>query len=130
MRTKNSLRFFAKLFTIPLILTMWGCATNSEKASPQEPVAAPVLQVLRPGTMQTFAAPLPALTPYFVDTVQGNDVLASRLAFRAWDFDHDGRTDYLEVLSQDGTVQERLYDFDRDGKVDLTRRLKLTEQSP
>ncbi|MCB9228860.1 MAG: hypothetical protein H6618_04545 [Deltaproteobacteria bacterium] len=84
---------------------------------------APVREVLRIGQTVEYSFPLPAMTPVWVDRLQGNRRLSSRLAFRAWDMNDDGRFDMLEAIDPGGRVLFRAYDLDFDGEVDETEEI-------
>ncbi|MGE0172896.1 MAG: hypothetical protein AB7T49_08930 [Oligoflexales bacterium] len=61
--------------------------------------------------------PLPNMTEIWL--VQGADTEVSRtLAYRGWDYNHDGRIDMLEKTSSTGEVTDRFFDYDFDGKID------------
>ena len=91
-----------------------------EDEVPEPEVPAEGIQTrLRQGQASQAADGLPIFTPFWVDKAIDGRVISSRLAFRGWDFDHNGSFDMVEVMDKAGHVVRVLYDFDFNGIVDL-----------
>jgi hypothetical protein len=108
----------AKLALFFLVVAT-GCASigpwSAEKAAPK-----PLYYTLRAGTAVTNTSPLPSYTPIFVDWHFDRGPVETRLGFKAWDFNSDGRFDMVESLSDSG-VSEASFDFDFDGRIDFRK---------
>lgn len=64
--------------------------------------------------------PLPGSEHYYLEEQAEDGSSLKRLAFRAYDFNHDQRPDMLEVFNKAGQVKAILFDFNFDGRVDKT----------
>jgi hypothetical protein len=109
----------APVLGIVLSIILAGCAT-SEKSADQGGIG--TYYTLRLGKTVNNPQPLPAYTPVLVDWHKSDGTTAEKPAFRAYDFNRDGRFDYVEVLRDDGTVQASIFDFDFDGRIDLLKK--------
>lgn len=107
------------LYLIIAVLTST-CATpppEVKKTAPVEPVA----YDLRAAEFIRHPQPLPNKSSIMVDWKLSNDEVVSSEGFRAWDMNHDGRFEMLEILSSSGHTTAWAYDFDGDGVVDLVQ---------
>ncbi|MEZ4741179.1 MAG: hypothetical protein R3B45_01830 [Bdellovibrionota bacterium] len=87
----------------------------------------PTHYTLRLGKTIANTKPLPNYTPIWVDWHYQNGAVKSKLGYKSWDFNSDGRIDMLEVLSDDGRSVFEVYDFNFDGTIDLTSELSSQE---
>ena len=109
------------LILIKVVATcLSGCTIFGLDAEEGE-VVAPTYS-LRAGPQVVYPEPLPALTPIYIDRMSSDGKQTSRLGFRGWDFDHDGRFEMVEVLGYRGQLIERLYDLNFDGIVNWQMR--------
>ena len=109
---------------ILLSVLLFRCASVSDNKEAVEP-AKPAYYTLRGEKTQKHPAPLPDQTDIFVDWKYTDGSTHSGLGFRAWDIDHDGRFDALEVLDENGQTASWAFDFEGDGRISA----KFTEGS-
>lgn len=67
--------------------------------------------------------PNPRYRSIYIRVDQSGVEKGRTLAYHAWDINHDGIADMLEVLRADGQVTMRLYDFDFDGQIDSSEKI-------
>ncbi len=103
-----------------LIISILGAGCVSTEKTVEAPKEVPQVThfVLDPAPTIHAQAPLPDVTPFYVKVYSEQQLLERRLAYKAWDFNKDGKPDMLEYFDDHGEVIRRAYDFNGDGKVD------------
>jgi hypothetical protein len=118
MRPVNLTRFALSLCALA-VTGLVGCATTAPEDL--DPKGKKTHYTLRTGEPLPHAEPKSTETPILVDWYYENGAVLTSEGFRGWDFDHDGRFDMLQVLSEDGQIQGLAFDFDGDGRIDATK---------
>lgn len=103
-----------------------GCATSEKSVSQQlqpEPEAKPKATrfELSFEEWQHYKKPLGSRQDIYVKSYAEDELIGSRHAFIAWDFDHDGLYEMLESLDEQSKVEARFYDFNSDGLIDVEK---------
>ena len=120
---------FPQLTVISLFFLQAACGMFGDREPDEIPEQElPVRREYRKGHTVKNSFPLPSMTPVWLDEIRGTKRISSRLAYRGWDMNDDGRFDMLESLSPQGTVIFRAYDLDFDGLVDEVEQLR--EEAP
>ena len=107
-----------------ICLVLMRCATSEEKPNEVIEPARPAYYTLRSENVQNNPYPLPIETAVLVDWKFTDGSIHSGNGFRAWDIDHDGRFDALEVLDPEGKTVRWAFDFDNDGRIDATKEVE------
>lgn len=104
---------------LPLLICV-SCTTSNEGLKPQEPVTKSSFK-FRSANLLAHPYPLPTQSTIMVDWTMSDGTTQVAESFRAWDMDHDGQFELLEVLSSDGKTTGWAMDFNADGKIDVLR---------
>ena len=104
--------YFRKLVSpyalwFPISILAVACATTEKTAEPPKPTH----YVLEDAPRIIASLPFPNQHPIYVKIYAGDKLLERRLAYRAWDMDHDGLIDMIEYLGDKGEVLRTSYGF-------------------
>jgi hypothetical protein len=102
-------------WVLGLILVCSGCATVK---APDEKEPVTPTYTLSSSKPVRHQKPLPIESTILVHWKLG-EIEKTVKGFRAWDFNHDGKFDMLETLSEEGQITGRAFDFDGDGRIDI-----------
>ena len=117
-------RFRTHGIAMVVLFNLSACATKQE--SDEKAVVTPIYRLSATTPVQ-HKAPLPTESIILVHWKVGEHE-STYNGFKAWDFDHDGNFEMLEILASDGKITGRAYDFDGDGKIDV-RQAVIKESS-
>ncbi len=106
------------IFGLFISILAVGCASTEKTEEPSKEAPQPTHFVLDPAPVLKGDDPLPDLTAVYVKVYAVDRLVERRLAYKAWDFNKDGKADLLEYVDAEGHVIRRAYDFNSDGKVD------------
>jgi len=106
------------------IIGLVGCSTSEKPKLVESNDLKPTHYTLRLGEVTENKNPLPRYTPILIDWHYKNGAVKSKLGYKGWDFNRDGRFDMVQILKEDSTVDYTVFDFDFNGTIDMTEKSK------
>ncbi len=117
-KSRLDIPFFRRLLApyvlwVPISILAVACATTKKAEGPSKPTH----YVLEDAPSIIATLPFPNQYPIYVKIYAGDQLLERRLAYRAWDVDHDGLIDMINYLDEKGEIIKTVYKFAGDQEV-------------
>lgn len=130
---ESKLALSTQVFGWYLILALVSSCATSQKTdvTGDEKIApGPAFYVLREGETIDHPLPLPHQTKILVDWTYSDGAKRSKVQFKGWDVNRDGRFDMVEVLDDAGKPVGWAYDFNGDSVVDAVEHASKPSDLP
>lgn len=129
----SKLALSTQVFGWSLILAIVSSCATSQKtdvADDEKMAPGPAFYVLREGEKIDNPSPLPHQTKILVDWTYSDGAKRSKVQFKGWDVNRDGRFDMVEVLDHAGKAVGWAYDFNGDSVVDAVEHATKANDLP
>jgi hypothetical protein len=102
------------------VVQLNACATHIEETKvDSQPTR--LSYTLNTGEAIAFRKPLPRYQPIYIDWSISDGSIQRYKKFNAWDVDHDGSFEMIEMLDENMKSVSIAFDFNGDGQVDLVK---------